>query len=142
MEGAFRKVSIRVCRYSSLSSTNAVFNSSHQLFTGSGTTKNDRATTPTPSFVELERHSPHPTNTKRHQTYDPYPKTDHELAHASQTNVERRSTMGEANFQRIQGSSRVAKKPQSPAMVNIEEIGTDDIVIAYVIMISTMNCLT
>ena len=41
---------------------------------------------------------------------------------------------------KLPGPSRVTREP--PAMVTIEEIGTNDVVIACVIKISTVNCLT
>ena len=142
-----------------------VFNTSHQLFAGTGSTKNlnDRETTPTPtpSFVEPEYHSAPVINTLRYpQTNDKHPKTDHQFTHATKenlatvrfalptdteehfridneitvtrTNPGRRTKRGGANSQTVQGP---------PAVVTVEEIGTDDVVIAYVTKISTVHCL-
>lgn len=140
-----------------------VFNSSRQLLTGTRRSTNDdpvHGVSYITTSVETECHPPPLSSAKRYpQTDDVRIKTDHELAHATeeklatvhsalpanaetylqtdkeptetQTNADRRSTMGGANSQTVQGPSRVPEKP--PAMVNIEEIGTNDIVIAYVI---------
>ena len=58
----------------------------------------------------------------------------------SQTNAEQRPQTDTEHPQTAQGSSQISEEP--PAAASIEGLETDDIVIAYVIQLPTVRCLT
>jgi hypothetical protein len=129
----------------------------NDLGQGEKTDKAHGATNQGPLHVAAEHpatvHTPPQTNTEQRPRTDkeshrrrqavtgpPLAEEPPPIIHPPPTDTKQHPATATTHLQTARESPQVAEEP--PATVSIEDLETDDIVIAYVIYLSTLKCLT